>query len=59
MLFRSVDLGLSDAETAGRLGMSIEELLRMKQIVGAAKLLAGKEYNSSYGRDDEPPNLLV
>jgi len=50
-----IDLGLSDDETASRLGMSVEELLRLKQIVGAAKLLAGVEYSASYGRDDEPP----
>lgn len=50
-----LDLGLSDGETASRLGMSEEELLRLKQIVGAAKLLAGEEYSASYGRDDEPP----
>lgn len=49
-----LDLGMSDDEVAGKLGMSVEELLRLKQIVGAAKLLAGVEYSASYGRDDEP-----
>ncbi len=47
-------LGMSDEDVAGKLGMSVEELLRLKQIVGAAKLLAGVEYSASYGRDDEP-----
>jgi ParB-like chromosome segregation protein Spo0J len=49
-----IELGMSDSEVALKLGMSIEELLRLKQIVGAAKLLAGVEYSASYGRDDEP-----
>lgn len=52
-----LDLGLGDEGTAARLGMSVEELLRLKQIVGAAKLLAGVEYSASYGRDDEPDDL--
>lgn len=51
-------LGLSDTEISKQLGMSVEELLRMKQIVGAAKLIGGVEYSSTYGRDDEPPDLL-
>lgn len=51
-------LGMSDDAIARRLGMSVEEMLRLKQIVGAARMIAGVEYNSSYGRDDEPPNLL-
>lgn len=49
-----LSLGMNDDEVAGKLGMSVEELLRLKQIVGAAKLLAGVEYSASYGRDDEP-----
>lgn len=49
-----LELGMSDDDVAGKLGMSVEELLRLKQIVGAAKLLAGVEYSASYGRDDEP-----
>lgn len=49
-----LELGMSDDEVASKLGMSVEELLRLKQIVGAAKLLAGIEYSASYGRDDEP-----
>lgn len=49
-----MELGRSDDDIAAALGMSIEELLRLKQIVGAAKLLAGVEYSASYGRDDEP-----
>lgn len=50
--------GMADAEIAAKLGMSEEEFLRLKQIVGCARLLAQVEYNSTYGRDDEPPDLL-
>lgn len=49
--------GMSDRDVAEKMGMSTEELLRLKQIVGAAKLLAGVEYSASYGRDDEPDIL--
>lgn len=49
-----LELGRTDDEIARELGMSEEELLRLKQIVGAARLLAGSEYSASYGRDDEP-----
>lgn len=58
MLRAMAELGLTDAQIAERLGMSDEEFLRLKQIVGCAKLLAQVEYNSTYGRDDEPPDLL-
>lgn len=53
-----IDLGWDDERIADSMGMSPEELLRLKQIVGAAKLIAGVEYSSTYGRDDEPPDLL-
>jgi ParB-like chromosome segregation protein Spo0J len=46
--------GLSDSQIAIALGMTEEEILRLKQIVGAAKMLAAEEYSASYGRDDEP-----
>lgn len=49
-----IELGRTDEEIACELGMSDEEVLRLRQIVGAAHLLAGAEYSASYGRDDEP-----
>lgn len=58
LVVEMVKLGMSDDDVAKRLGMSVEEMLRLKQIVGAAKLIAGVEYSTTYGRDDEPPNLL-
>ncbi|HEX6940909.1 MAG TPA: ParB/RepB/Spo0J family partition protein [Longimicrobiales bacterium] len=40
--------GWADERIAEHLGMSVEELLRLKQIVGAARLLAGNEYSRSW-----------
>lgn len=52
-------LGMPDEEISHKLGLSAEELLRLKQLRGsAARLIAGVEYSSTYGRTDEPPNLL-
>lgn len=48
-----MDLGWHDDQIAGGLGMSAEELLRLRQMVGAAKMLAGKEYSQSWGRIDD------
>jgi ParB-like chromosome segregation protein Spo0J len=49
-----VELGWDDERMGTALGMSPEELLRLKQIVGAARLLAAETYSESYGRSDEP-----
>jgi ParB-like chromosome segregation protein Spo0J len=48
-------LGLDDEAISENLGMTVEELLRLKQTVGAARLLAADQYGEFYGRDDEPP----
>lgn len=40
--------GWGDERIAEHLGMSVEELLRLKQIVGAARMLAGTEYSRSW-----------
>lgn len=54
-LVRSLmQLGWDDPRIAQHLGMTEEELLRLKQAVGVARLLATEEYSASYGRDDEP-----
>lgn len=45
-----MDEGWDDARIAESLGMSQEELLRLRQMVGAARLLAGTEYSRSWGR---------
>jgi ParB-like chromosome segregation protein Spo0J len=47
-------VGWADARIAEHLGMSMEEILRLKQIVGVARLLAADEYSQSWGRVDEP-----
>lgn len=47
--------GLDDAAISRELGMTEEEVLRLRQVVGAARMMAADEYNEFYGRDDEPP----
>ncbi len=47
-------LGWENARIATAVGMSEEELLRLKQSVGVAHLLASKEYSQSWGTVDEP-----
>lgn len=50
-----IGLGWSDARIAESLGMSEEESLRLRQVVGVAQQLAGKEYNQAWrGRDGTP-----
>jgi len=44
-----MELGWDDARIAAALGMSEEELLRLRQMVGAAKMLAAREYSQSWG----------
>lgn len=41
--------GLDDEQMAVRLGMSVEELLRLRQMVGAARIFAADEYSRSWG----------
>lgn len=41
-------LGWGDEQIAENLGMSVEELLRLKQMVGAAKLLAAEDYSREW-----------
>lgn len=44
-----------DSEIATHIGMTPEELLRLKQSIGVAKLLAGTEYSCSWGDADGKP----
>jgi ParB-like chromosome segregation protein Spo0J len=48
-----LDLGKDDAEMAAALGMSAEELLRLRQMVGAARLLAAERYSREFAPVDE------
>lgn len=41
--------GWGDEQIAERLGMSVEELLRLRQMMGAARALAATEYTRSTG----------
>jgi ParB-like chromosome segregation protein Spo0J len=43
-----LELGWDDEKIANALGMSVEELLRLKQMVGAARLLAGEQYTRTW-----------
>lgn len=40
--------GVGDAEIASKLGMELEEVLRLKQITGIAALFAGRGYSKSW-----------
>ncbi|MFZ5986373.1 MAG: IbrB-like domain-containing protein [Bacillota bacterium] len=42
-------LGWEDYDIAKYLGMSAEEVLRLKQIIGIAKIFANKEYSKAWG----------
>lgn len=44
-----LELDWGDEEIADNLGMSEEEVLRLRQMVGAAKALAATEYSKSWG----------
>ena len=49
---RLLGLGWDDAAVAQAVGMTGEELLRLKQVAGVAKLLAAEEYSQSWGLID-------
>lgn len=46
-------LGWDDARIAQSLGMSPEEMLRLRQVAGAAALLASSEYSLSWGKIED------
>jgi len=48
-----VQRGCSDGEISAHMGMSIDEIVRLKQVVGIAKLFAGPEYTRAWGESDE------
>jgi ParB-like chromosome segregation protein Spo0J len=47
-----IEKGWDDVEIARHLGMSAEELLRMKQITGIAQMLKNREYASAWEWSD-------
>lgn len=49
-------LGWEDEQIAENLGMSVEELLRLRQMVGAAKMMAGSEYTREWGVIQSAPD---
>jgi ParB-like chromosome segregation protein Spo0J len=42
-------LGWDDDRISQALGMSVEELLRLRQMAGAARMMAASEYSRSWG----------
>jgi len=48
MVFNMLDNGWSDADICNHLGMSADELLRLKHITGFSKLFADAEYNKAW-----------
>jgi hypothetical protein len=48
-----VEMGKGDPWICKHIGMSIDELLRMKQITGLASLFANKDFSSSWTADSE------
>jgi ParB-like chromosome segregation protein Spo0J len=48
-----VQKGWNDEQIAKHLGMTEEELVRLKQLVGIAKIFATPEYSKSWGNPDE------
>ena len=48
MVFSMLDNGWDDADICNHLGMSADELLRLKHITGFSKLFANAEYNKAW-----------
>lgn len=51
-----VEMGKGDAWICKHIGMSIDELLRMKQITGLASLFQNKDFSQSWDARDERSN---
>jgi ParB-like chromosome segregation protein Spo0J len=49
-------LGWDDEKIAENLGMSVEELLRLRQMVGAARMMADAEYSREWGVIEAVPD---
>lgn len=52
LIRKLIDLGCTDSEIAERLGMTKEELIRLKQLIGVAKLFAAREYSRAWGESE-------
>jgi len=48
MVFNMLENGWLDADICNELGMSVEELVKLKHITGFSKLFADKEYSKSW-----------
>ncbi len=52
-----LELGWDDAKISTNLGMTVEELLRLKQTVGVAAILASPEYGRAWEGRDGPDRV--
>lgn len=50
---RLIREGCTDEEIAERLGMTDDELVRLKQVVGIAKLFSSPEHSKAWGEDED------
>lgn len=48
-----VESGMSDSWIMKNIGMDVDELLRLKQISGLAKLFADKDFSSAWAKDEK------
>ncbi len=48
MVFNMLDNGWEDNDICNELGMSVEELVKLKHITGFSKLFKNKEYSKSW-----------
>ena len=53
LVFRMLEAGASDAQVCNELGMSPEELLRLKHITGFSKLFADASYNQAWVTENQ------
>jgi ParB-like chromosome segregation protein Spo0J len=53
LIKKLIQEGCADEEIAERLGMTDDELVRLKQVVGIAKLFSASEYSKAWGEDED------
>lgn len=52
-----VEMGKGDAWICKHIGMSVDELLRLKQITGVAALFANQDFSQSWEADEQEPKF--
>ena len=51
-----IGMGLSDDEVAEKMGMELEEVMRLKQNTGIAELFKNQSYSASWEMAEVPDN---